>query len=36
MYHIADQCDMCASMRNLVKPEPLSQNGLFDTEKFGW
>lgn len=23
-------------MRNIVKPEPLSQNGLFDTEKFGW
>jgi len=19
-----------------VKPEPLTQNGLFDTEKFGW
>ena len=23
-------------MRNIVKPESLSQNGLFDTEKFGW
>jgi len=23
-------------MRHIVVPEPLSQNGLFDTEKFGW
>jgi len=23
-------------MRNIVKPEALTQNGLFDTEKFGW
>jgi len=23
-------------MRNIVIPEPLTQNGLFDTEKFGW
>jgi len=23
-------------MRHIVNPEPLSQNGLFDTEKFGW
>ena len=23
-------------MRNIVVPEPLPQNGLFDTEKFGW
>ena len=23
-------------MRNIVNPEPLLQNGLFDTEKFGW
>ena len=23
-------------MRNIVIPEPLTQNGLFDTERFGW
>ena len=23
-------------MRHIIVPEPLSQNGLFDTEKFGW